>query len=181
MKYTKIATLLTAVVTTTLFTASAPHAEARWFKSNEPTIVDIASSQSVNFSTLVTALVKADLEDVLDGRRKFTVFAPTNAAFDAAAEALIGPGATGEELIDSLDKKTLRQILLYHVVFGELFSEDVLARDHFRTLAWKPLSRDGTTLKGIGSDADLVLELIDIDARNGVIHVINFVLLPFEP
>jgi uncharacterized surface protein with fasciclin (FAS1) repeats len=148
-------------------------------KGNKPgdTIVEIASSND-NFDTLVAAVVKAGLVDTLNGNRMFTVFAPTDAAFDAAAEALIGSGATGMDLVNALDKETLTEILLYHVSPGERFSGDVVTADRIRMMNKDFTYVDGLTIIGNGSSANLVPSLIDIDASNGVIHVIDFVLLP---
>jgi uncharacterized surface protein with fasciclin (FAS1) repeats len=140
-------------------------------------IVEIALGND-NFSTLVAAVVKADLVDTLNGNRMFTVFAPTNAAFDAAAEAVLGAGNTGMDLVNALDKATLTNILLYHVAPGERFSGDVVSAEKIRTMNKSFVYVDGTTLVGNNSSANLVLDLIDIDAKNGVIHVIDFVLLP---
>jgi uncharacterized surface protein with fasciclin (FAS1) repeats len=140
-------------------------------------IVDIAASNP-NFSTLVAAVSKAGLVETLDGNRMFTVFAPTNDAFDAAAEAVLGPGNTGMDLVNALDKASLTNILLYHVAPGERFSESVVNANRIRMMNKSFTYVDGTTIIGNNSSADLVLDLIDIDARNGVIHVIDFVLLP---
>lgn len=153
----------------------APQTQAK--KSDQDSIVDIALGNE-NFSTLVAAVVKADLVDTLDGNRMFTVFAPTNAAFDAAAEAVLGQGSTGLDLINALDKETLTNILLYHVSPGERFSPDVVSAERIRMMNKDFTFVDGTTIVGNNSSADLVLDLIDIDASNGVIHVIDFVLLP---
>jgi len=141
------------------------------------TIVEIALGNP-NFSTLVAAVVKADLVDTLNGNRMFTVFAPTNAAFDAAAEAVLGEGYTGMDLVNALDKETLTTILLYHVSPGERFSGDVVSAERIRMMNKGFVFVDGTTLVGNNSSAGLILGLIDIDASNGVIHVIDFVLLP---
>ncbi len=143
------------------------------------TIVDIASGNE-NFSTLVAAVVKADLIDVLSGRRQFTVFAPTNQAFDDAAAALGLPD--GLALVEALDVATLTDILLYHVSPGERFSGDVLDSTRIRTMnkSFLFVNPDELMLIGTGSTAMLLApDLIDIDADNGVIHVIDFVLLPF--
>lgn len=146
---------------------------------NKPgeSIVEIALGNP-NFSTLVAAVVKADLVDVLNGNRMFTVFAPTNDAFDAAAEAVLGAGNTGTDLVEALDKETLTVILLYHVAPGERFSGDVVTAERIRMMNKDFTYVDGTTIVGNNSSANLVLDLIDIDAKNGVIHVIDFVLLP---
>ena len=148
-------------------------------KGNKPgdTIVEIASGNPA-FSTLVAAVVKADLVDALNGNRNFTVFAPTNAAFDAAAEAVLGEGFSGMDLIKALDKATLPEILLYHVSPGERFSGDVVTAERIRMMNKDFTYVSGTTIIGNNSSANLVLDLIDIDASNGVIHVIDFVLLP---
>lgn len=122
--------------------------------------------------------MKADLVGTLNGNRMFTVFAPTNAAFDAAAEAVLGSGSTGMDLVNALDKKTLKNILLYHVSPGERFSGDVVNAERIRMMNKSFTFVQGTTIVGNNSSANLVLDLIDIDASNGVIHVIDFVLLP---
>jgi uncharacterized surface protein with fasciclin (FAS1) repeats len=159
--------------------AAGAFAPAVAAKGNKPgdTIVEIASGNPA-FSTLVAAVAKADLVDTLNGNRNFTVFAPTNAAFDAAAEAVLGAGNTGMDLINALDKATLTNILLYHVSPGERFSGDVVTADRIRMMNKDFTYVSGTTIIGNNSSANLVLDLIDIDARNGVIHVIDFVLLP---
>ena len=144
---------------------------------DEDTIVEIALGNDA-FSTLVAAVVKADLVDALNGKRMFTVFAPTNDAFDAAAEVVLGAGATGPELVDALDKETLTGILLYHVSPGERFSEDVLGEERIRMMNKDFTYVDGTTIVGNNSSANLIVDLVDIDASNGVIHMIDFVLLP---
>lgn len=144
----------------------------------EPTIVGIASGDPGNFSTLVAAVVKADLVGTLDGRRQFTVFAPTNDAFDAAAEVVLGDDFTGLDLVDVLDTETLQKILLYHVSPGARSSQSILPAQRIRTVSGGFLFVDGLTLVGNESSANLVPSLIDIPARNGIIHVIDFVLLP---
>ena len=141
------------------------------------TLVEIALGND-NFDTLVAAVIKVDLVDTLNGNRMFTVFAPTDAAFDAAAVAVLGPGKTGLDLVETLDKATLKSILLYHVSPGERFSDDVLSAKRIRTVSKGFLFVDGLTLVGNNSRANLIPGLVDIDASNGVIHVIDFVLLP---
>ena len=157
--------------------ASGVFATAAQARRPGSTIVEIAAGNS-NFSTLVAAVVKADLVDTLNGNRMFTVFAPTNAAFDAAAEAVLGPGNNGLDLVNALDKATLRSILLYHVAPGERFSPDVLGAQRIRTVSKGFIFVEGTTLVGNNSSANLIPSLVDIDASNGVIHAIDFVLLP---
>ncbi|MGC9452690.1 MAG: fasciclin domain-containing protein [Oceanipulchritudo sp.] len=168
---------LSSIAVASLIAAPVIHADGH---EEAPTIVEIALGNE-NFTTLVQAVSKAGLVDALNGKRQFTVFAPTNDAFDAAAAAVLGDGATGPELVDALDVATLTDILLYHVAPGERFSEDVVGAERVRTMNKSFLFVDAESLSllGIGSEAGLVLDLIDIDASNGVVHVIDFVLLPF--
>ncbi len=150
-------------------------------QDTEPlSIAEVAAYTPDSFSTLTAALVTTDLAQTLNGNGQFTVFAPTNAAFDAAAKLLLeDPMATGPDLLLALDKETLADVLLYHVVPGKLLSGDVLAADTFMTANGADIMRDGTTiLGGQGSMGGLVLDLIDIEAANGIVHVIDGVLLP---
>ena len=172
MKYIRNIIVITSVLAFGNFAAADHHMEPM-----PGTIVEIASGNAA-FSTLVAAVVKADLVDVLNGKRQFTVFAPTNGAFDAAAEAVLGDGKTGMELVEALDVDTLTSILLYHVAPGERYSDDVVSAQRIRTMAKDFVYVDGTSIVGNNSSAGLIMDLIDIDASNGVIHVIDFVLLP---
>ena len=161
--------IITAI--TALFTGANAQA------ADHNSIVDIALGNPA-FSTLVQAVVKADLVGTLDGNRQFTVFAPTNDAFDAAAAAVLGAGTTGPELVDALPVDVLTDILLYHVAPGERDSDDVTGAHRIRTMNKSFLFVNGTTLEGNNSSAGLVLDLINIGADNGIVHVIDFVLLP---
>lgn len=126
------------------------------------------------FSTLVDALVKADLVDVLNGGT-FTVFAPTNAAFDQLFTDL---GVTG---LDDLSAATLSPILLYHVVSGEVLSTD-LSDGYVGTASTGPndqaIKLKVDTSSGVALNNTSTVTSADVDATNGVIHVINEVLLP---
>jgi uncharacterized surface protein with fasciclin (FAS1) repeats len=133
------------------------------------TIVDIAASDE-NFSTLVTALELAGLDEALQGEGPFTVFAPTNDAFNALPEGAL----------DSLvaDKEALTDVLLYHVAEGEAMAADVVELDgqKVETLLGQYLDiaiEDETVLV---DEAQVVVT--DIKASNGVIHVIDSVLIP---
>lgn len=143
----------------------------------------LAASDTPEFTTLVAALTAADLVDVLNGKGQYTVFAPTDAAFQKLFDNPEFPLSPGELLAD---KDLLRSVLLYHVAPGRRTSEDVLTSDKIRTLskdflypvvgASGAFIRDGSALTG---DAQLLAPaLIDIQASNGVIHVIDEVLLP---
>ena len=136
----------------------------------EPTIVEIAASNP-DFSTLVAAVQAAGLADTLAGEGDFTVFAPTNDAFDALFASL---GIAPEDLL--ADKSLLTEVLLYHVAAGELTSEEVAYLGELR-MANGDLStisvRDGSPYI---NDARIIAT--DIMASNGVIHVIDAVILP---
>jgi transforming growth factor-beta-induced protein len=138
------------------------------------TIVEVASSTE-GFSTLVAAVGAAGLTETLSGDGPFTVFAPTDEAFAAALEAL---GLTAEELL--ADTETLTSILTYHVVAGEVPSTDVVGLDgqSVETVngASVEITVDGETVMV----NDATVTAVDVEANNGVIHVIDAVLLPPE-
>ena len=146
--------------------AMAPTAQAA--PPGEPSIVDVAvavNQDSGEFSTLIAALQAAGLVEALDGNKHYTVFAPTDAAF---AQLGLNAGNVG-----SLPTETLTDIQLYHVTRGDRFSQSVLPVRQIRMLNgdFTHPSRDGTI-----NGATIVAA--DIDAGNGVIHVIDAVLLP---
>lgn len=138
----------------------------------EMDIVDTAVAAD-DFTTLAAALEAADLVDTLKGEGPFTVFAPTDAAFEAALADL---GLTADELL--ADTETLTSILTYHVVPGEVPAADVVTLDgqDVETVngATVSISIDGETV--MVNDATVVQP--DVFASNGVIHVIDSVLLP---
>lgn len=133
-----------------------------------PSVVDIAIDNE-NFSTLVNAVVKAGLVETLSGAGPFTVFAPTNAAFDALFAAL---GVTG---LNDLTAEQLVPILTYHVVSGNVLSTD-LTNGMVPTLSGEnKLTVDLTSGVKI-NDSNVVAA--DIQGSNGVVHVIDKVLIP---
>lgn len=133
-----------------------------------PTVVDIALANE-NFSILVSALVKAELVETLQGTGPFTVFAPTNDAFNALFTDL---GVTG---IEQLSKDDLTGILLYHVVSGNVRSNQ-LSTGNVATLNRNSISVSVGTTVTINQNTSVVLA--DVQGKNGVIHVIDKVLLP---
>ena len=138
-----------------------------------PTIVDTAiavNASSGEFDHLIAAVVRAGLVDTLDGRRQFTVFAPTDAAFEDLFDVL---GVAG---VGDIPVGTLRAVLLYHVAPGERFSADVLGSSRIRTLSKQFL--DPSVRGGVAYIDDARIIAPDIDVSNGVIHVIDAVLLP---
>jgi len=133
-----------------------------------PSVVNIALDNS-NFSILVQAVVKAGLVDALSGKGPFTVFAPTNAAFNALFAQL---GISG---IDNLTAAQLIPILTYHVVSGNVLSS-ALSNGNVPTLnAGKSLNVNLSSGVKI-NDSEVVAA--NIQGSNGVVHVINKVLLP---
>lgn len=135
----------------------------------EPDIVDIASSNE-DFSTLVAAVNAAGLVETLKGDGPFTVFAPTNAAFAAL------PAGTVQDLLKPENKDKLVAILTYHVVPGEVTSDQLAGqRMDVATVQGQTVHIDGRN--GVKVNKARVTTA-DIMASNGVIHVIDRVLLP---
>jgi transforming growth factor-beta-induced protein len=136
------------------------------------TIVDVASAAG-NFTTLVAAVQAAGLVETLSGPGPFTVFAPTDEAFTKALDAL---GMTADQLL--ADTATLKSILTYHVIAGAVPSSAVMTMD-----GQSVATVNGADVK-IGVDGDTVkvndatVTAVDIPASNGIIHVIDSVLLP---
>ena len=141
-------------------------AKATMAKTN--TIVDVASGNK-SFSTLVTAVKAAGLVETLSGKGPFTVFAPTNAAFDAL------PKATLASLLKPENKAKLQKVLTYHVVSGKVMAKDVKPGS-VKTVEGSPVTVRVRGGKVMVNNANVIKT--DIKASNGVIHVIDKVLLP---
>jgi uncharacterized surface protein with fasciclin (FAS1) repeats len=131
------------------------------------TIVEVAASNP-DFETLVAAVTAAGLAETLSGEGPFTVFAPTDEAFDALPEGVL------DALLLPENKDALTSILTYHVVSGEVMAADVTAGD--------VPTVEGSTIAITTDDGVKVNEAnvtaTDVDASNGVIHVIDAVLVP---
>lgn len=140
---------------------------------SEMTVAGYASYDS-NFSILVSALSKAGLVNTLDGAGNFTVFAPTNAAFNALFADL---GVSG---IADLSVETLTPILLYHVL-GEEKKASMLTSGYYSSLSTSQ-SNNVTMRIDVGSEVKIndvsKVVVADVDVTNGVIHAIDKVLLP---
>jgi transforming growth factor-beta-induced protein len=130
-------------------------------------VVDLALNNS-NFSILVEAVLKAELASTLSGPGPFTVFAPTNAAFNALFTTL---GVTG---ISQLTKEQLTPILLYHVVSGNVVSSD-LTTGTVATLSGNITVNVGS---GVTINGNTNVILANVQGTNGVVHAIDKVLLP---
>ena len=122
------------------------------------------------FSTLVTAVKSADLVTTLKGDGPFTVFAPTDEAFAAL------PAGTIEMLLKPENKQTLVKILTYHVVTGKVTAKDVAGLSDATTVEGSKVMVSTDMNKVMINDANVIKA--DIMTSNGVIHVIDTVLLP---
>lgn len=150
-------------------------------KKAEKTVVGVAAGND-DFSTLVTAVKAADLAETLSGDGPFTVFAPTNAAFEAL------PAGTVETLLKEENKDALSMVLTYHVVSGKVKAGDLIKKIRQNDGEATITTVEGTELTATIKDGDVVLEdkagnmikvvNTNIAASNGVIHVIDGVLLP---
>ena len=132
-----------------------------------PDIVDTAIGAEI-FETLVAAVIAADLVETLRSPGPFTVFAPTDEAFAAL------PAGTVESLLLPENKDQLISILLYHVVADEVTSDEVLLSAELITVEGSPLQIDAVNNRV--NQANLIQ--VDIEAENGVVHIIDSVLLP---
>lgn len=132
-------------------------------------IIGVATEAGV-FNTLAAALTEAELIETLQGKGPFTVLAPTDEAFAKL------PKGTVENLLKPENRETLKGILLYHVVPGRVFSDQVVTLTEAPTVAGRmaPIKTDA---KGVTIGGARVVKA-DIETSNGVIHVIDTVMLP---
>ena len=135
---------------------------------SDETIAAVASGNA-DLSTLVAALKAGDLVTTLEGTGPYTVFAPTNAAFadiQSTVDTLLEPG----------NKTDLQQVLTYHVVPGTYTAADLKDGQKLKTVEGQDLT---VSIKdGVVKVNDATVEATDITASNGVVHVINKVLVP---
>ncbi|APE27126.1 fasciclin domain-containing protein [Aurantiacibacter gangjinensis] len=175
-------TIAAAMAATTLALSAPVMAHNHDHHGNaSPDIVDIAAGND-NFETLVAAVQAAGLVETLQGDGPFTVFAPTDTAFDAL------PQGTVSTLLERRNRDQLTNILTYHVVAGRVTASDLihLIRDgdgHARieTVAGETLIarlNNGNVVLTDGADRQVLVTTTDIEASNGVIHVLDRVLLP---
>ena len=136
---------------------------------HKPDIVDTAVAAG-SFNTLVKAVTAAELVETLKGKGPFTVFAPTDDAFSALDSNLL------ESLLKPENKGKLAGILTFHVLSGKVMSSDISGKIEATTVNGQKLIVKESYGKVFVNDAQVVTA--DIEADNGVIHVINKVLLP---
>ncbi len=132
-------------------------------------IVEVAAADG-RFTTLVAAIEAAGLVETLQGEGPFTVFAPTDEAFAAL------PEGTVEDLLKPENRDTLVAVLTYHVVPGKVMSSDIAGQEmEVATVQGSTVEIDATD--GVMVDGAHVI-VPDVDASNGVIHVIDAVIMP---
>lgn len=151
-------------------TAATAFAMPAFAESHSKDIVDTAVAAG-SFNTLAAALAAAGLVETLKGEGPFTVFAPTDAAFAAL------PAGTVEDLLKPENKDKLIAILTYHVVAGKVMSTDLTEGMMAPTVNGASVT---ITLDGGAKVNGAVISAADIEASNGVIHVIDAVILPPE-
>lgn len=138
--------------------------------ASDKSIVEIAANDQ-RFATLVKAVKAADLAGTLDSGGPFTVFAPTNAAFDKL------PAGTLDQLLKPANKDKLTNILTYHVVPGRVMARDIAGKQlRADTVNGRKLPIDATGSTVRAGNANVVKT--DIAASNGVIHVVDSVIMP---
>lgn len=142
------------------------HKQAKAPANTNKNIVETALNAG-EFKTLVTAIQAAGLENALSGKGPFTVFAPTDAAFAKL------PAGTVETLVKPENKAKLQAILKYHVVPAKLRSHDILATNKVKTL-------NGESIYPSIRVDNAAIQTKNIYCRNGIIHVIDNVILPKE-
>tara|TARA_B100000497_G_C7670823_1_gene404838 strand:- start:658 stop:1107 length:450 start_codon:yes stop_codon:yes gene_type:complete len=135
----------------------------------DKTVVENAAN-SADFSTLVAAVKAAGLAETLSGSGPFTVFAPTNAAFEKL------PAGTVEKLLKPENKGQLVKVLTYHVVPGKVMAKDVVKLTKAKTVEGSDVAI-AVSGGGVTIDNAKVIKT-DINSSNGVIHVIDTVILP---
>jgi uncharacterized surface protein with fasciclin (FAS1) repeats len=148
-----------------------------------PTVVDVVidinreGPYAGQFDTLITALTVADQSVIkaLHGNGQFTVFAPTDAAFAKL-------GLDQNNIGNNVPKDYLTDVLLYHVAHGKLNTEAVLPKDRINTLIRGKngflMQENGVLTDNLGHESTIIV--YDLEAANGVIHVVDTVLFPYQ-
>jgi uncharacterized surface protein with fasciclin (FAS1) repeats len=160
-------------VTDVLATNGVIHAIDKVILPANKTIVETAQSMPDKFSILVEAVVAADLVDALNAAGPLTVFAPTNDAFLALLAEL---NVTKDELL--ADKDLLTSVLTYHVLLGRVMKADVQLNTPIRTLEGGTFTIDASLTITDERTRKAAIGPTDVFASNGVIHVIDKVILP---
>ena len=167
IKRIPVITALVLALAVGVATATAGRATTAGPKMGEKNLVQTAVAAG-QFKTLASLLQKAGLAGTLEGKGPFTVFAPTDTAFAKVPKATLASLAK--------NKAKLRAVLLYHVVKGKVTAAQAMKLHSARTLEGKPVSIRVSAGKVIVGGATVVKA--NVMASNGVIHVINKVLIP---
>lgn len=154
-------------VTTSVRPSARPDSPVA-LKPGPLTIVGVVLEEDGEFDVLQAAVVRAGLVDVLNGTTQYTVFAPTDLAF--ATTLGVSDEAAAIAAVNSLPMETLTDILRFHVTHGRRARQTVLAAPSYQMLNGAKLTRSQLTAAGLAAT--------DISASNGIVHVINAVLLP---
>ncbi len=175
-----IAALVAATTVATLFAADNPMVGGAPMYANKNIVQNAMNSK--DHTTLVAAVKAADLVATLEGKGPFTVFAPTNEAFGKL------PAGTVDTLVKPENKKKLTGILTYHVVAGKMTAEQLMEKIKADggTATLKTVNGEKLTAKMDGSSVELTdakggmskVTIVDVMQSNGVIHVIDTVLMP---
>lgn len=166
----RLAATVVALSVTVLAACSTSSGGSYYATETKPDIVDTAIGAG-SFNTLVAAVKAADLVETLKGEGPFTVFAPTDEAFAAL------PEGTVEKLLLPRNQDMLVEVLTYHVLPGKVMSADIAGKSlSTATVSGADLAIDATDGVKVDNQANVVSA--DIEASNGVIHVIDSVLLP---
>jgi len=181
--------LIFTLIAVLAFTATS--ANAKKGPKDIDSIVDVAVAANAPdgafpgvFDKLIALLTedvpgRADILAALDGKGQYTVFAPTDDAFDALAETALTLGYCS---LGDLDPELVNEVLLYHVARGRRDSSDVLSSDQIRMLSRDFLDQSaGVLTDNLGRNAELIPGAIDVPADNGFIHAIAAVVLPVLP
>jgi uncharacterized surface protein with fasciclin (FAS1) repeats len=168
MKKNRLFTVAALAAAVTLTSNLTPASAATGAKPGSSTIVELVLAPDGQFDVLQAAVIKAGLVPALNGSDQYTVFAPTDAAFVSTLG--VADEAAALAVIEALPVELLTDILLYHVTEGRRISRSVLAAPEYYMLNGQYLTRDELAAAGIAAT--------DISASNGIIHVINSVLLP---
>ena len=168
MRITTVAAVLAAVSLTFSAFAQGKPAYAAAAKPGTSTIKDIVVQPDGEFDVLQAALITTGLVGAFEGKDQYTVFAPTDAAFVSTLG--VADKAAAIDYLNGLPVDALTYILLYHVTEGRRTSRSVLAAPEYEMLNGEYLTRDELAAAGIAAT--------DISASNGIIHVINHVLIP---
>jgi len=165
----KARNILASAAAVALMGYGAPTFAQSYMQESTPDIVEVATAAG-SFNTLVAAVKAAGLVETLQGKGPFTVFAPTDEAFSKL------PEGTVEELLKPENKEKLQAILTYHVVPGRVMAKDVAGINSAETVQGQSLTvsiENGTPMV----DNAKIIQT-DIAASNGVIHVIDSVVIP---